>query len=212
MGRPDIAFVVQVLSQHIHAPKQSHMEAAIRVVKYVKGTTGLGRFIPAKENKQLVAYCDSDWGSCVETRKSIIGYIVKFDGALISWKSKKQSTISRSSVESEFKSMAATVAEVTWLVGLFGKLGVTVNTHMQVFCDSKAAIQIAAHPIFHERTKHFDIDCHSVRGKIQAGQIQTQHIGTKEQPVDLLTKSLCKLQHEYLINKLEMKNLFYPST
>ncbi|XP_070054763.1 uncharacterized mitochondrial protein AtMg00810-like [Nicotiana tomentosiformis] len=106
------------------------MEAATQVVKYVKGTVGQGLFMPAKENKKLVAYCDSDWGSCVETRKSITGYIVKFGGALISWKSKKQSTISRSSAEKDFRSMAATVAEVTWLVGLFGELGVTMNTYV----------------------------------------------------------------------------------
>nr|XP_016454344.1 PREDICTED: uncharacterized mitochondrial protein AtMg00810-like [Nicotiana tabacum] len=99
MTRLDIAFVVQVLSQHMHAPKQSHMEAAIRVVKYIKRTAGLGLFMPAKSNKELVAYCDSDWGSCVETRKSITGYIVKFGEAVISWKSKKQSTVSKSSAE-----------------------------------------------------------------------------------------------------------------
>nr|XP_033512826.1 uncharacterized mitochondrial protein AtMg00810-like isoform X1 [Nicotiana tomentosiformis] len=211
MTRRDIAFVVQVLSQHMHAPKQSHMEATVRVVKYIKGTAGLGLLMPAKGNKELVAYCDSDWGSCVETRKSITSYIVKFGEALISWKSKKQSTVSRSSAESEFRSMAATVAEVTWLVGLFGELGIGVNTPVQLFCDSKAAIQIAAHPIFHERTKYFDIDCLFVREKIEGDQIQTQHIGTKEQPADLLTKSLCKPQHEYLNSKLEMKNLFHPS-
>ncbi|XP_019261000.1 PREDICTED: uncharacterized protein LOC109238958 [Nicotiana attenuata] len=212
MTRPNIAFVVQVLSQHMHAPKKSHTEAVVRVVKYVKGTVGLGLFMPAKGNKELVAYCDSDWGSCVETRKSITGYVVKFGEALIPWKSKKQSTVSRSFAESEFKSMAATVVEVTWLVGLFGELGVAMNTPVQLFCDSKAAIQIAAHPIFHERTKHFNSDCHFVREKIQGSQIQTPHIGTKEQPADLLTKSLCKPQHEYLISKLGMKNLFHPST
>ncbi|XP_016512829.1 putative mitochondrial protein AtMg00810 isoform X1 [Nicotiana tabacum] len=210
MTRPDIAFVVQVLSQHMHAPKQSHLEAAIRVVKHIKGTAGLGMFMPAKGNKELVVYCDSDWCLCVETRKSITGYIVKFGEAVISWKSKKQSIVSRSSAESEFRNMAATVAEVTWLVGLFGELGIAVTNPVQLFYDSKAAIQIATHPIFHERTKHFDIDCHFVREKIQSGQIQTQHIGTKEQPADLLTTSLCKPQHEYLISKLGMKNLFHP--
>ncbi|XP_019241956.1 PREDICTED: uncharacterized protein LOC109221992, partial [Nicotiana attenuata] len=128
MTRPDIASVVQVLSQHMHAPKQSHMEVAVRVVKYIKGTAGLGLFMPAKGNKELLAYCDSDWGSYVEKKgSSITGYIVKFGEALISWKSKKQSIVSRSSAESEFRSMAATVAEVTWLVGLFGELGVAVN-------------------------------------------------------------------------------------
>ena len=94
---------------------------------------------------------------------------------------------------------------------MFKELGVEVKLPIQLFCDSKAAIQIAAHPIFHERTKHFDIDCHFVREKIMNGLIQTQHIGTKEQQADILTKGLCKPQHELLIDKLGMKNIFFNS-
>ncbi|XP_019251242.1 PREDICTED: uncharacterized protein LOC109230174 [Nicotiana attenuata] len=166
MTRTDIAFVVQVLSQFMHAPKQSHMTAAKRVIRYIKGTPGLGLFMPAEGNMKLTACCDSDWGVCVETRRSVTGYVIKFGEALISQKSKKQGTVSRSSVEAEFRSMATTVAEVTWLTGLFRELNIEVEVPIHLFCDSKAAIQIAVHPIFHERTKHIDIDCHFVREKI----------------------------------------------
>nr|XP_016478721.1 PREDICTED: uncharacterized mitochondrial protein AtMg00810-like [Nicotiana tabacum] len=156
---------VQVLSQYMHAPKQSHMDATIRVVRYIKGTAGLGLLVPPDGSIELLAFCDSDWGARVEVKKSVEGYMMKFGQAMVSWKSKKQSTISRSSAEAEFRSMASTVAEITWLIGLFKELGVKVNLHVQLFCDSKDAIQIAAHPIFHERTKFFDIDCHFVREK-----------------------------------------------
>lgn len=105
MTRPDIAFVVQVLSQYMHCPKKSHMDAALRVVRYIKGTPGLGLFMPAKNSNQLSAYCDSDWGACLETRRSVTGYLVKFGGALVSWKANKQETVSRSSAEAEFRSM-----------------------------------------------------------------------------------------------------------
>ena len=107
--------------------------------------------------------------------------------------------------------MVTTVAEIIWLKGLFNELGVEVKQPVQLFCDSEATIQIAAHPIFHERTKHFDIDCHFVREKIMDELIQTQHIGTKEQQADILTKGLCKPQHELLIDKLAMKNIFFNS-
>ena len=130
---------------------------------------------------------------------------------LVSWKAKKQNTVSKSSAEAEFKSMDTTVAEIVWLKGLFRELGVEAKFPVQLFCDSKVVLQIAAHPIFHERTKHFDIDCHFVREKITEGLIQTQHIGTKEQQADILTKGLCKPQHELVIHKLEMKNIFFNS-
>ena len=171
MTRPDIAFVVQVLSQYMHSPKNSHMEATLRVVRYIKGTAGLGLFMPSNNMSELVAYCDSDWGACIESKKSVTGYIVKLGSALVSWKAKKQNTVSRSSAEAEFRSMATTVAEIIWLKGLFTELGVEVKQPVQLFCDSEATIQIAAHPIFHERTKHFDIDCHFVREKIMDGLI-----------------------------------------
>lgn len=99
---------------------------------------------------------------------------------------KKQGTVSRSSAEAEFRSMASTVAEVVWITGLFKELGTELVQPIQLHCDSKAAIQIAAHPIFHERTKHIDIDCHFVREKIVQGLIKTQHIRTTEQLANLL--------------------------
>ncbi|XP_070026366.1 uncharacterized mitochondrial protein AtMg00810-like [Nicotiana sylvestris] len=162
MTRPDIAYVVLVLSQFMHKPKRSHMDAALRVIRYVKNAPGLGLLMPSQQSKSLVAFCDSDWASCPQSRKSVTGYLVKFGNSLISWKSKKQNTVSRSSAEVEFRSMASTVAEVSWLVGLFKELGIQIQLPIPLHCDSKTAIQIVANLIFHERTKHIDIDCHFV--------------------------------------------------
>lgn len=119
MTMPDLAFPVQVLSQFMHCPKKSDMDATLRVVRYIKETPGLGLFMPAEATTQLTDYCDSDWGACLETRRSITGYLVKFGEGLISWKSKKQEIVSRSSAEAEFRSMATCATEVTWLIGLF---------------------------------------------------------------------------------------------
>ncbi|XP_015160754.1 uncharacterized mitochondrial protein AtMg00810-like [Solanum tuberosum] len=210
MTRPDLSFSVQVLSQYMHSPKESHMEEALRVVRYIKEAPDLGLFMPAENTSQLLAYCDSDWGSCSETRRSVTGYLVKFGGALISWKSKKQEIVSRSSAEAEFKSMANSAAEITWLVGLFKEFGVHIELPVTMVCDSKAAIQIAANPIFHERTKRIDIDCHHVREKICQGLLKTQYTNTMDQLTDLLTKGLGKAQHQLLMNDLGMMNLFKP--
>ncbi|XP_016496191.1 putative mitochondrial protein AtMg00240 [Nicotiana tabacum] len=90
MTRLDIAFVVQMLRQYMHAPKASHMDAARKVVKYIKSTPRLGLFMPTDSCKHLVAYYDSDWGVCVESRRSVTGYVVKFGGALIFWKKNEE--------------------------------------------------------------------------------------------------------------------------
>ena len=92
--RPDTAFAVQNLSQYMHEPKTSHMEAAIRMIKYVKQSPGLGILMSSSSTNQMTAYCDADWASCANTRKSITGYLVTYGNSLISWKSKKQNNIS----------------------------------------------------------------------------------------------------------------------
>uniref|UniRef100_A0A3Q7IH01 Uncharacterized protein n=1 Tax=Solanum lycopersicum TaxID=4081 RepID=A0A3Q7IH01_SOLLC len=101
------------LSQFMNAPKRSHMDVVVRVVRYNKQNPGSGIFLVAQSSDSLQAYCDADWGSCLDTRKSITGYMVKFEDSLLSLKSKKQSTVSRSSAEAEYRSMVFTIAEVT---------------------------------------------------------------------------------------------------
>ncbi|WMV51769.1 hypothetical protein MTR67_045154 [Solanum verrucosum] len=108
--------------------------------------------------------------------------------------------------------MASAVAKVTWLIGLYKELGVDIKQPVNLLCDSKVAIQITANPIFHERTKHFDIDYHFVREKIVQGMIKTHHVSTKDQLTDLLTKGLWKTSHSYLMTKLSLKDIFQPST
>ena len=107
--------------------------------------------------------------------------------------------------------MASAVAEVVWLVKLFKELGVEVHTPVTIYSDSKSAIQIAANPVLHERTKHIELDCHFIREKIQNGLVQTQYLNTKEQEADMLTKGLGKTQHEYLLSKFGVLNLFIPT-
>nr|XP_033508801.1 uncharacterized mitochondrial protein AtMg00810-like [Nicotiana tomentosiformis] len=114
-----------------------------------------------------------NWASCPNTRRSVIGYLIKFGNSLISWKSKKQHTVSRSSVEAEYRSLVVVTAKVVLLLGLFAELGVHIKRPVEVSYDSKAALQIAANPIFHERTKYIEIDCHFVRDKIKQGVFNT---------------------------------------
>lgn len=92
---------------------------------------------------------------------------------MVSWKSKKQSVVRRSSTEAEYKSMALATFELIWLQQLLHDLHISVTSVVKLFCNNKSAIHIAMNPIFHERTKHIDIDCHTVRDQLKAGRLQT---------------------------------------
>jgi hypothetical protein len=188
--RPDISYVVHCLSQHMHSPLQSHLKAALRVLKYLKGSPGSGLQFNKESDIKLRAYSDSDWAKCPKTRKFVTGFCVFLGSSLISWKSKKQATLSKSSAEAEYRSLASTTCEVIWLGNLLDSLGLKNLLPVVIFFDNSAAIQIAANPVFHEKTKHFELDVHLVRKNVYAGVIKTVKIHTDLQVADIFTKCL----------------------
>lgn len=209
--RPDIAYSVNVLSQFVCDPRESHLEAAHRVLRYLKATPGQGILLTKDGGTNLTAYCDSDWLGCPITRRSRTGYLLLLGGAPISWKSKKQSVVSRSSAEAEYRAMATTVSEILWMRWLLKELEMPCNGPTQLFCDNEAARNIANNPVFHERTKHVEMDCYFVRERVESKEIQTMQIHTTVQIADVFTKPLGSQEFHSLLDKLGVMNLHAPT-
>ncbi|KAL6311609.1 hypothetical protein AAG906_003470 [Vitis piasezkii] len=182
-------------------PRIEHWEAALRVVRYLKGTPGQGILLRADSDLSLQGWCDSDWAACPVTRRSLSGWLVFLGQSPISWKTKKPHAF-RSSAEAEYRAMAAITCELKWLKGLLLSLGVHHPKAIKLFCDSQSALHMAKNPVFHERTKHIEVDCHFVRDAITDGLIAPSYVPTVTQLADIFTKALGKKQFDYLLAKL----------
>lgn len=159
-----------------------------------------------------MAFSDADWAKCPVTRRSVSGYCVFVNGNIVSWKSKKQSTLYRSSAEAEYRSMASVTYEIMWILKILKDHGVTESLFpVKLCCDNKSAMQIASNLVMREKTKHFDIDVHLIREKVASGLIETLKVGSKEQTADVLTKALGSAQHVVMVKKLGIVNLFASS-
>ncbi|KAL1220954.1 Retrovirus-related Pol polyprotein from transposon RE2 [Cardamine amara subsp. amara] len=164
--RPDISFAVNQVSQHIQTPSKHHWGMVDRILRYLKGTPGKGIWMGRNNSTDIVGYCDSDWAGDKTDRKSTTGYCTFVGGNLVTWRSKKQKVISRSSAEAEYRAMANTTGELVWIKALLKDLGIESSEPITLHCDNQAAIHIASNSVFHERTKHIKVHCHYVREKV----------------------------------------------
>lgn len=172
-------------------------------MKYLKGCPSKGFFFEKGYSPlKITTYSDSDWASCSDTRRSLTGYCIFMGTSLISWKTKKKKTISRSSCEAEYRSLATTICELLWISYILRYLKVKFKIPISLWCDNKATIHIIKNPIFHERTKHLDIDSHLVRDQYKL--VFPRHISTNQQIVGLFTKGLCAPRFNFLLSNMNL--------
>jgi hypothetical protein len=195
--KPDICFAVNTLSQLLVEPRRVHLVAAKHVMRYLKGTLDSGFNYNGDHDFRLSGYIDSDWVGSVFDRKSTSGCCFNLGPTMISWQSRKQSSIALSIAEVEYIVACSTSCEAIWLrkllTGVFDlKMEATV-----ILCDNQSCIKIIENLVFHDKSKHIEIRYHYIRDMVRRGAIKLQYVSTNEQVAYVLTKPLSHVKFEH---------------
>ena len=204
--RPDIAFAVGKLSKFCENPRQSHWNAVKHLLRYVKYTRTVGIHYQKSSPLHPLGYCDSDWASCTETRKSTEGMVFLLSGGAVSWRSKKQSVIATSSCEAEYMSAFSAAKEAVWLKRMFAEMmGKDKVDPIRLLVDNNSAVSTAKSESINQRNKHVDIKYHFVRDAVATMQVMLEHVSKEHQAADPLTKPLMRVLHERFMAMMGLK-------
>ena len=198
--RPDLSYAVNQVCQFMHSPKNTHWMAVKRILRYLKATYNHG-LLYQPGTATLTAYSDADYAGNPDTRHSTGGFCVYLGSNLVSWSSKKQKTVSRSSAEAEYRQLAYTAAELSWLRSLYKDLHLNL-VPPTIWCDNISSIALASNPVFHSRTKHLEVDYHYVREKVVRKQLVVSYVCSQDQLADIFTKGLSSSRFQFLVSKL----------
>ncbi|GAA0181528.1 transmembrane signal receptor [Lithospermum erythrorhizon] len=202
--RPDITFDVNLASQFMHKPTQAHLQGIKRILRYLAGTINHGLLLHKVYNYSLSVYSDSDWAGC-QTRRSTTGFYIYLGSNIISWSSKKQQTVARSSTKAEYRALASAASKTTWIQQLLGELHISIPKAPVIFRDNISAMYLFYNLVLHSRSKRIHIDYHFVREKISLGDLVVKHISTHSQLANVLTKSLSTTKFEALLFNLNLR-------
>ena len=189
--RPDIAFAVGRCGSYAAYPGPQHLVAVKRVLKYLKGTASDGISYCADSDLNLVGFADADWAGDRDTSRSCGGYVFLLAGGAVTWSSKMQATVAKSSAEAEYMSLAAAVMEAKHLRQLLEELGCKQDGPTTIFEDNQACIFMAQNDMFSKRTKHIDVAYHFVQEAVnELGLVKIAKVDTNLNPADIFTKPL----------------------
>lgn len=204
--RPDISFVVNLLSRYRCNPGKAHWLAVKRVMRYLKGTINM-RIVYQHRSSEVISYCDADYAGNIDTKQTTTGYVFLFQDAAISWNSKLQKRVTLSSTESEYVAMVAAAKESIWFKQLEQELFPSSPKLMTLYCDNKSAMEKANNNAYSEATKHVDIKLKFLHQRIAKGEIELRHVPTQEMLADALTKGVSKIKLDYFCQKLGLNNV-----
>lgn len=202
--RPDILNAVSILSRFMHCASELHLKAAKRVIRYVKGTSDFGVKFTRSKKFKMVGFSDSDWGGSIDDMKSTSGYCFTDGSGVFSWSSKKQETVAQSTAEVEFIAATATVNQALWLRKILLDLDLEQKKSTEILVDNQAAIAISHNPVFHGKTKHFNIKLFFLREVQKLGDVILVYCKIEDQVADILTKPLLASKFEFLRSRLSV--------
>ncbi|WRX13866.1 Reverse transcriptase [Theobroma cacao] len=206
LTRLDASYAVNKLAQFMHSPTETHWSVAKRILRYLKYTIYHGLFLQRHQQLCVNAFTDADWAGNRDDRTSTSTYIIYLGGNAISWCSKKQKSVTRSSTEVEYEALASCAVEVLWIQNLLRELQVKYLSSPQIFCDNIGATYLSVNPVFHSHMKHISIDYHFVRDHVVRGSFIVSHISLKDQLADALTKPLSSIIFRQLRSKIGISN------
>eukprot|EP00253_Pinus_taeda_P024914 PITA_24914 len=200
--RPDIMHAIGIVGRLQANPKATHLQVVKRIFKYLQGTQNYGLWYPRDTNLTLHAYTDANWAGSVDDRKRTSGGAFFMGPRLVSWFSKKQSSIALSTSEAEYVAVAYCFTQLLWMMQTLQDIQVTCTSPISIFCDNTSAISISKNPIMHSKTKHIPIKYHFLREQVLEQKVKLEYVASKEQVVDILTKPLPRETFEYLRQNL----------
>ncbi|KAJ1704150.1 hypothetical protein LUZ63_003929 [Rhynchospora breviuscula] len=205
-SRPDIMYAVCICARYQANPKESHHKAAKRILRYVKGTQSLGFWYGKQTELDLVGYTDADFAGDRMDRKSTSGTCQFLGGSLVSWSSRKQTSVALSTAEAEYVAAGSCCTQLLWMMQTLKDYELEFQK-IPILCDNTSAILISKNPVLHSRTKHIEIRHHFIRDHVEKCDVELVHVDTKEQIVDIFTKLLPTQQHLEIRFKLGMLEL-----
>ena len=196
-SRPDISYSVGVCARYQANPKESHLKAVKRIIRYVSGTTDSGIMFTFDSNVEIAGYTDSDWAGDADDRKSTSGGCFFVGNNLVSWHSKKQNCVSLSTAQAEYIAARSCCTQLLWMKHMLEDYGFQQGK-LSLFCDNTSAINISKNPVLHSRTKHIEIRYHFIRNLVDDDLLEMSFIPTENQLADLFTKPLDNARFESL--------------
>ena len=210
--RPDIAYALSIVSQFMHNLGEQHMNAVMLILRYLKSAPRKGILFTKNVDCQSVnAYSDVVWAGAIDDRRSTSRYFTFVGGNLVTWRSKKQNVVARSSAEAEFRGMTLGICEALWLRLLLMDLGYLSRQQILLYCDNKTACAITHNPVQHDRTKHVKVDKFFIKEKLDEKIVELPKIRSEDQLADILTKPVSSRVFSKFLGKLGMCDIYAPT-